>query len=186
MNRPSGLKVQDVATPMVKAPPPAASPMGGRGGETPGSTIPGDIDSDADIPGADVPSVEAPTPKSPKEIQTKPVQSGIQQVVRTPSLATSADGTLGVQPVAEPFDDGLSWDDIPDLMDDLAPKPVLGQPHLTPEAIRSRSRRIFTKRGDGTKKVSDEIWNDWHSKGSKKKLLEDIFKQCGYDPDLWL
>lgn len=172
MNEPSGLRVQDVATPMAKAPP--ACP-------TPGSTIPGEFESDTEIVGADVPRVENPTPK---EIQSKP----IQREIPTPSAEKNVDGTITTQPVAEPLIDGLelNWDDIPDLTDALAPKPVLGQQHLTPEAIRSRSRRIFTKRGDGTKKVSDEIWNDWHSKGSKKKLLEDIFKQCGYDPDLWL
>lgn len=94
---------------------------------------------------------------------------------------SNGDGTISQQPLVEPLD----WNTIPDLVDALAPKPILGEEQLSAEAIRSRTRRIFTRRGDGTKKVSDEIWDDWHSKGKKKKLLEHIFKQCGYDVESW-
>lgn len=94
---------------------------------------------------------------------------------------SNGDGTITQQPVIDPLD----WDAIPDLVDALAPKPILGEAQLSEEAIRSRTRRIFTRRGDGTKKVSDEIWNDWHAKGKKKQLLQQIFKQCGYDVDSW-
>ncbi|CAK9110187.1 Putative E3 ubiquitin-protein ligase HERC1, partial [Durusdinium trenchii] len=75
------------------------------------------------------------------------------------------------QEPSEPFD-GL-WDEIPELADGLAPKPTLGTHHISPEAIRSRSRRIFEKRADGLKKVSDQIWNDWKAKGPKKDPYEN-------------
>ena len=116
-------------------------------------------------------------------------QPGLAQSTPPPThslnkaVATSPDGTMHQQEPSEPFD-GL-WDEIPELADGLAPKPTLGTHHISPEAIRSRSRRIFEKRADGSKKVSDQIWNDWKAKGPKKKLLEDIFRQVGYDPELW-
>lgn len=105
------------------------------------------------------------------------------------SVEKQNNGTMNVQPMipeAEPFQ-GLEseWDEIPDILDDLAPKFHPGQAQLSPEAIRARSRRIFQKRADGSKKVTDEIWNDWNSKGKKRKVLEEIFKRCGYDPDSW-
>ena len=110
---------------------------------------------------------------------------------RPQAAVTNVDGSVALQPQTRPRDelDGLDEmdafdgddDDIPDLSDALAPKPVLGQHTLSPEAVRSRCRRIFQKRSDGSKKVSDEIWNDWHSRGAKKQVLENIFAQCGYD-----
>ena len=109
------------------------------------------------------------------------------------SPQSSADGSLNTQPlvpegIPEPFA-GIhdpEWDHIPDVQDALAPKPRLQDHHLSPEAIRSRTKRIFTPRADGSKKVSEEIWNDWKAKGSRRKLLEDIFKRCGYDPETCL
>ena len=106
----------------------------------------------------------------------------------SPRSVSNADGTLQSYPgnhtEAEPFKSTeADWDEIPDIRDALAPRFKTHEHHLTPEAIRSRSKRIFTKRADGSKKVSDEIWNDWKSKGSKRRLLEDIFKRCGYDPE---
>ena len=101
------------------------------------------------------------------------------------------DGTMSKQPFGgnqvqhEPFGDEDDLDEIPDINDALAPRFKVHEHHLSPEAIRSRSKRIFTKRADGSKKVSDEIWNDWHAKGKSRRLLEDIFKQCGYDPETW-
>lgn len=47
-----------------------------------------------------------------------------------------------------------------------------GQRTLSAEAIRSRANRIFSKRADGSKKVSDEIWNDWKSKGPKNNSFK--------------
>lgn len=101
------------------------------------------------------------------------------------------DGTQSEQPSiaeAEPFKDRLAIDDIviPDIRDALAPKFNTGEHHLSDSAIASRAKRIFTPRVDGTKKVSDEIWNDWKAKGKRRQLLQDIFKQCGYDPETCL
>ena len=105
----------------------------------------------------------------------------------SPGTVSNSDGTIqsypGTHVEAEPFE--ADWDEIPDISDALAPRFKTHEHHLTPEAIRSRSKRIFTKRADGSKKVSDEIWNDWKSKGNKRRLLEDIFKRCGYDPETW-
>ena len=72
---------------------------------------------------------------------------------------------------------------IPDIRAGV-PKPQLGAPTLSPEAIRSRAKRIFTPRANGQLKVSAEIYQEWHKKGSKERRnLELIFKQCGYSPD---
>ncbi len=105
---------------------------------------------------------------------------------RVPKPSQCPNGLLDMQPLTvhepEPFLDELDLE-IPDLADDLAPKPVLGGPQLSPAAVRSRAKRIFQKRADGSKKVSDEIWADWHAKGSKRRNLEEIFKRCGYDAD---
>lgn len=170
------IKPNKVATPIGSAPSPPdptspASFSGSQQTQSPRTTVPGSL----------------PSPSKNSEVGNKELE-GNSRMLPSGDLGVTpnTDGSMGLQPTAaEPFE-GLLWEDIPDLNDDLAPKPILGQSHLSPEAIRSRSRRVFTKRGDGTKKVSEEIWNDWHSKGPKKQLLEDIFKQCGYDADLWL
>lgn len=104
-----------------------------------------------------------------------------------PSVATSVNGVMSLQPVTppvpEPFENSDVLDEIPDIQDPLAPRFKVGEHHLSPEAIRSRSKRIFTPRANGSKKVSEEIWNDWKAGGNRKKLLEEIFKRCGYDPE---
>lgn len=104
----------------------------------------------------------------------------------TPKSQQNLDGTQSVQPVAEPFKELGLQDDIPELSDALAPRFHPGEHHLSQEAIRSRAKRIFTPRIDGSRKVSDEIWNDWKAKGQRRSLLQDIFKQCGYDPETCL
>ena len=165
-----------VATPICHAPPPA-SPAS-EPAQSPGSTVPGTLPSPPQSRSDEV-GIEG------LKKNNGMLASGGEGVKNTLGANPYEDGSMGLQPTAEPFE-GLLWEDIPDVNGALAPKPILGQAQISPEAVRSRSRRIFTKRGDGTKKVSEEIWNDWHSKGPKKKLLEDIFKQCGYDADLWL
>ena len=117
-----------------------------------------------------------------------PTQVSPSRELRSQSVENQMDGTLAAQPIipeVEPFQEMDDWDEIPDISDAMAPKFNPGQAQLSPEAIRARSRRIFQKRADGSKKVSDEIWNDWNSKGNKRKVLEEIFKRCGYDPDSW-
>ena len=74
------------------------------------------------------------------------------------------------------------WD-IPSVDDVEAPRPQVGQHTLTPNAIRQRAKRIFTKRVDGSMKVSETIFQEWKSKGAARKNLETIFRSVGYDPD---
>ena len=73
----------------------------------------------------------------------------------------------------------------PSLTDKQAARPAPGECTLSPEALRSRTKRIFTPRANGTLKVSPEVFKDWHKgRGSKeRRSLELIFQQCGYDPD---
>ena len=72
---------------------------------------------------------------------------------------------------------------VPDIQNKDAPRFQKGEHHLSENAIRCRARRIFTPRIDGTKKVSETVFNEWHQKGQPRKNLEEIFKQCGYDPE---
>ena len=188
-------------TPPEKREAEAATPV------SPATTVPGILPtpeiskgqnvSDAEVDGVDIPMKQNGDGKEGKEIAeiSAMKKASVPEVPKSlgtldggssthsPGSVFNSDGTLSVQPVTEPFE-AMLWDEIPEISDALAPRPVLGQAQISPEAIRSRSRRIFTKRGDGSKKVSDEIW-EWHSKGPKKRMLEQIFKQCGYDPDPW-
>ncbi len=109
---------------------------------------------------------EAPAPKT---ANTQGGSNG-ENLQRYPSVAATimdGDGEIGVR---VPFTD-----------DPLAEKPELYQHTLSPNAIRQRSQRIFKRRTDGTLKVSQTIFDEWHSKGKDRKMLEQIFKQCGYD-----
>ena len=84
----------------------------------------------------------------------------------------------------EPFEDDADFlKAAPLLSDPRAPRPSLGEHDLSPGAIRQRANRIFTPRADGTLKVSQVIFNEWRSKGKDRKLLEQIFRQCGYNPE---
>lgn len=143
-----------------------------------------------------------PKPSQPKPSQAKPSQ--------TPSL--SASGAPASVPQESPMqeaqesperralfspttvvnDDGtvskvkVEPDDIPALGDEYAVQPELGAPQLSPGAISQRARRIFTPRANGTLKVSKKIFDEWHGKSKERRTLEEIFKRCGYDPDLGL
>lgn len=131
--------------------------------------------------------------RQPDEVVSPAVPTPRVPSSRVPSTVISQSGTLTSQPAItepeiptpEPFEDLEGLGIIPDVRDKAAPRFKPGQHTLSAEAIRSRSNRIFSKRADGSKKVSDEIWNDWKSKGPKKQLLEDIFRRCGYDPETW-
>ena len=75
--------------------------------------------------------------------------------------------------------------EIPDRCDHRAPRPSKGEHTLSAEAIRSRAKRIFTPRANGTLKVSRQIYEEWNRRGSKeRKNLEAIFRQCGYAPEI--
>ena len=70
---------------------------------------------------------------------------------------------------------------VPDIREN-AYKPTLGQFQLSRQAIRMRSQRIFQRRKNGSLKVSETVFNEWHEKGARRAMLEQIFHQCGYDP----
>lgn len=74
-------------------------------------------------------------------------------------------------------------DEIPALGDEFAVQPELGAPQLSKAAIAQRARRMFAPRANGKLKVSQKIFDEWHSKGKERRTLEEIFKRCGYDPD---
>lgn len=79
--------------------------------------------------------------------------------------------------------DLAEFSEVPDMDNSDAPRFAKHEHHLTPNAIRCRARRIFTPRVDGSKKVSETIFKEWHGRGQPRKDLESIFKQCGYDPE---
>ena len=75
---------------------------------------------------------------------------------------------------------------VPCITDQKAPRFKVGEHHVSDNAIRQRAKRIFTKRVDGSMKVSETIYNEWKGRGQPRKTLEQIFKNCGYDPDTFL
>lgn len=109
------------------------------------------------------------------------------------SATTSLDGTQKVQPIVQPLGVGEApapyggehVEHVPDIKDTRAPRPVLGQPQISQEAIRQRAKRIFMPRRDGSLKVSQEIFKEWKAKGKERKNLEEIFKRCGYNAETW-
>lgn len=197
MAGPSHQVTGHVPTPARAKPFVLASPPPGFASPT-AETVPGafetqqdNSDSDVEIVGYEIISSSPQPTCSGKQIPEQDTRSAPSPAKVTHHLM--GDGSQTKQPLtepallhpAEPFHDLDKdyCDDIPEISDELAPKFQVGEPQLSPAAIKSRAKRIFTKRADGSKKVSDEIWCDWKSKGPKRKLLEEIFKQCGYDPD---
>lgn len=73
--------------------------------------------------------------------------------------------------------------DIPELGDEYADQPELGAPTLSHAAIQQRARRMFTPQSNGTLKVGQKIFDEWHAKGKERRTLEEMFKRCGYDVD---
>lgn len=116
---------------------------------------------------------------------------GNMQGAQNLKVVTDTKGQISQQPIipdseTEPFEGSFDEHLVPEIQDLTAPRSVVGVHDLSQAAIRSRTQRIFRRRSDGTKKVSEEVWADWFSKGKKKRVLEDIFKQCGYDPETCL
>ena len=168
-----------------------ASPMrGATVTDSPNSslatTVAGDIgpavepefsESEEDIRGKDIPALDQ---------LGKPVVNLVSpSLTLTPTLGESSQGLMAKQPEipepSAPLPSDLA--DVPDIADKTAEasKPRLDQHTLTPAAIQSRTQRLFRLRANGEKKVSDEVWADWHAKGQRRKTLEIIFKRCGYD-----
>ena len=128
------------------------------------------------IKAIDLDSDESPKADSVGYSPTTPAESGHGSVApkEPPKVYTDVG----------PFGDFVTTDtEIPDYCDTNAPKFEKHEHHLSENAIRCRARRIFTPRVDGSKKVSETVFKEWHSKGQPRKNLEQIFKQCGYDPE---
>ena len=83
----------------------------------------------------------------------------------------------------KPLEDEFEGDEIFEKDDETAPRFGVDQHHLSENAIRQRAKRMFTRRVDGSLRVSETIFNEWKSKGKARKNLEQIFKSVGYDPD---
>ena len=62
-------------------------------------------------------------------------------------------------------------------------RPVPGKLRLSPEAIGSRLRRVFTPNVKGEYKVSMEIVEQWRKRGKGRTSLEQLFQSCGFDRD---
>ena len=149
---------------------------------------------------------ESPTPppmlpdRQPEDEMLNPATT-VQEcasLASVPSPALTSTGTLQTQPVVSPastkaLDNAVANAsladvdpealDIPVLGDPSAPKSLVGVHDLNSDAVRQRTKRIFTPRADGSLKVSQAVFDEWKSKGKERKNLEMIFKQCGYDPD---
>ena len=123
---------------------------------------------------SDVEAVRLQMRRSQGLTKPRPMVVSNAKGLMTPSIPES-----DPEPLEGRFDEDL----VPDIQDLTAPRPKVGVHDLSQAAIRSRTQRIFRRRADGSKKVSEEVWADWFSKGKKKQVLEDIFKQVGYDPE---
>lgn len=111
------------------------------------------------------------------------------QTAVTPAVAATPvtpggdgiDGKLAIKKSPSIAETEMDDENVPFADDQLAQKPNLYQHTLSPNAIRQRAQRIFKRRTDGSLKVSQTIFDEWHSKGKDRRMLEQIFKQCGYD-----
>lgn len=87
---------------------------------------------------------------------------------------------------ATPTPQSEKFPEVPCISDKKAPRFQVGEHHVSENAVRQRAKRMFTKRVDGSMKVTEKIYNEWKGRGQPRKTLEQIFKNCGYDPDTFL
>lgn len=120
-----------------------------------------------------------------KEVDLVPRPSTKKVVAVATEVEPTASYGGHIPTTPEPFldQDGILLSGVPSIMDQQAPKPQLQVHDISPAAIRQRANRIFTPRVDGTLKVSKVIFDEWKGKGKERKLLEQIFRQCGYSPE---
>ena len=156
-------------------------------------------DSDVEIAGVEV-GAALPT-ASGKEISAKaaheaeePRDTHVDSAMRSDGggvmTSTEADQSIllkdGKRAVPAPeVAPNAEGSEIPSVADKSAPRFRVGDHHISQRAIKQRANRIFTPRADGSLKVSKEIFDEWKQKGRARRTLEEIFKQCGYDPDFW-
>lgn len=116
----------------------------------------------------------------PEQTQQDPVEPAAEPQQTQPGAIIEGGIPIGdCEAGDDPFDDM----EIPDINDPHAPRFEVGEPQLSVNAIRQRAKRIFTKRVDGSMKISETIFNEWKGKGQPRKNLEQIFKNCGYCAD---
>ena len=123
-----------------------------------------------------------PTPRAPEQdVEAQPAEC--PKPDDTPSKVQSHMREPGTEEIKRDLTATFDDLDIPLLGDTSAPRDYVGEHSLTQNAIRCRTKRIFKRRADGSAKVAESIFQEWHAGGEGKKSLEAIFKQCGYDPD---
>ena len=120
-----------------------------------------------------------PAPEAKCRTNAKPRSIPLPDSPKPEHLSQMA---LSLRKKTKPLTDDDVASQVPLITDTKAPKPELGKAQLTDQAIRMRSQRIFKRRTNGTAKVSEEIWKEWHDRGSRRTMLEEIFLQVGYDP----
>ena len=120
-----------------------------------------------------------------KEVDPAPRPSAKKVVAVTNEVEPAASFGGHSPPTPEPFQDqdDMLLSKVSSIMDQGAPKPQLQVHDISPAAIRQRANRVFTPRVDGSLKVSKIIFDEWKGKGKERKLLEQIFRQCGYSPE---
>ena len=159
--------------------------------ETPDTVKDGDqSDSDVEIVGVDIiytnqqgracPYNDLDWPDRQPDSPHSPIASTSKALFPSPKKSATPEKSQMASPGGEYFEEY-----IPDIKDRRAGQPKLGQHTLSKAAIRQRANRIFTRRADGSPKVSEKIFAEWHRKGKERTTLENIFRQVGYDPELW-
>ena len=166
-----------VPSPPRKAPEPKpATPSHGKA--TPSILEPPVLDLATQTPAQDVNEAPMPSPnakmsrspntKTPRSPNSKDISALAKSVRKTPKKHALTDAQVEAA--------------VPDLHGESAPKPELGKAQISEQAVRMRSQRIFRRRTNGSLKVSEEIFNEWHARGARRDMLEEIFLQVGYDP----
>ena len=176
-----------MATPVRHAPPDASV----SNLETPPMSTQPDEDSDVEIVGtATVPSGKVPemfqdaqTPESMFPDTLRDDEGGVPCDAELPDVVPNPKDVERKLSMPLPEEEGFNGEDVHDVKDQHAPRFGTDEHHLSANAIRQRTKRIFTPRVDGSLKVSEKIFNEWKGKGSARKSLEQIFKSVGYDVD---
>ena len=134
--------------------------------------------------------VESETQREGESETQQEVESETQQEVERETQQEVKKGSSVTTQVSQTTKPALAlcakdelFDEVPSVDDKSAAQPVLGAPQLSKAAIKQRANRIFKPRCDGSLKVSKIVYDEWHSKGQKRRNLEQIFKSVGYDAE---
>lgn len=120
----------------------------------------------------------------PRSFGVAPSPRELEQVDTDEAWTPEAAEELPVAPVSPKSPEpGVDMNKVADIRDQSAPKFKPGEHHLSPNAIRCRAKRIFTPRANGSLKVSQAIYDEWHGGGPGQKTLQSIFRQLGYNAE---